>query len=946
MNKLLITGCLTIVANVLRAQQFGGNPPSIHWQQINTDTARIIFPVGMDSTAQRVSNVVHWLARNNPAPLGQQMHKINIVLQTQTTIANGYVSLAPYRSEFNLTPDLNNFDLGSIGWPEALAVHEFRHVQQFNNFRVGISKAAYYLFGDEGLLVANNAAVPDWFYEGDAVYNETITTNQGRGRLPFFTNEYKSLWLTSKNYKWMKLRNGSLRDYVPNHYPLGYLMVNYGREEYGLGFWTKVTRDAAAYRGLFYPFQGAIKRYSGLDYKTFRKNALDYYKKLSGVAGDKGIATQPQISQGTDAGIQNITSVNTKYVTNYLFPYQLSGDSILFLKTSYRHRPAFYIKDDVGEHRLRTKDISIDDQYSYRNGKIVYSAFEPDARWGWKDFGVIKIYDVYTHQQRTLSHRTKYFTPDISPDGNKIAVVKVFPGGKGQLLILDANSGKIVQQFHSVEIGLFTDPKFIDDTSLVTAVRLADGKMALAIADIAAGSLERLTTPSYGVLGYPNVRNGIVYFTASFSGNDELYALRLNDKKVFRITQTSLGNYFVNASDQKLIWSRFTADGYQVQGMSSDERNWTEVSEMEVTTPTSSFPVAHSSELHDILTNEVPNRSFNVSKYKQGGHLFRFHSWRPYYADPDFNYSIYSDNILNTMSTELFYHYNQDDKTNGVGVNLLYGAFYPYIKGGMEYTFDLPVVINNKAAYINRLETKVGLTIPLDFTSGRTFKNLVIGTDYVYNQQIFKGIYKDSISNQNFSYLYHYLSWSQFIQQATQHIYPRLGYSVSLNHRHAITLYDSYQFLATASIYLPGFFSTHNIIFNGSFQQRDTMNILFSNHFVNARGYNDYYLSRMWRLSANYHFPIFYPDWGFANILYFSRIRGNAFYDFEKVYSKNKLVTRDLRSVGGELYFDTRWWNEYPLTFGVRFSHLLDNELAGETQRNVFEILIPIVIPQ
>ncbi|TMI80992.1 MAG: hypothetical protein E6H10_12655 [Bacteroidetes bacterium] len=946
MNKFLSTCCLLIAVNFLCAQQFGGNPPSIHWNQINTDTARIIFPIGMDSTAQRVSNIVHWLARNNPAPLGHQLRKINIVLQTQTTIANGYVSLAPYRSEFNLTPELNNFDLGSIGWPEALAVHEFRHVQQYNNFRVGISKAAYYLFGDEGLLVANNAAVPDWFFEGDAVYNETITTNQGRGRLPFFLNEYKSLWLANKNYKWMKLRNGSLKDYVPNHYPLGYLMVNYGREKYGLDFWSKVTRDAAAYRGLFYPFQGAVKRYSGLDYKTFRKDAFDYYEKLSGVTGDKVIATQQEINQGTAAGIRSITPINTKYVTNYFFPYQLGGDSILYLKTSYRTRPAFYIRDVAGEHRLRTKDIALDEQFSYRNGKIVFAAFEPDARWAWKDFSVIKILDVYSHQQRTLSHRTKYFTPDISPDGNKIAAVEVLPGGKSQLLILDANSGKIIQQFHSIEISLFTDPKFIDDTSAVTAVRLADGEMALAIADINVGSLERLTTPSYGVLGFPSVNNGMVYFTASFSGNDELYALRLNDKKVFRITQTSLGNYFVTASAQKLVWSGFAAEGYQLQGMNSDEKTWTEVSEMEITAPTNPFPIAHSDELHDILSSEVPNRSFDISKYKQGGHLFRFHSWRPYYADPDFTYSIYSDNILNTMSTELFYHYNQDDKTNGVGVNLLYGAFYPYINGGMEYTFDLPVVINNKAAYINRLETKVGVSLPLDFTRGRTFKNLVIGTNYVYNQQIFKGIYKDSISNQNFSYLHHYLSWSQFIQQSTQHIYPRLGYSISLNHRYAISLYDSYQFIGSASIYLPGFFSTHNIILNGSFQQRDTINILFSNRFVNARGYNDYYLSRMWKLGVNYHFPIVYPDWGFANILYLQRIRGNAFYDFERVYSKNKLVTRDLRSVGGELYFDTRWWNEYPLTFGVRFSHLLDNELAGETKRNVFEILIPIVIPQ
>ena len=165
---------------------FGGNPPSIHWKQINTDTARIIFPEGNDSTAQRVSNIVHWLAKNNPAPLGNRVRKINIVLQTQTTISNGYVSLAPFRSEFYLTPSLNNFDIGSINWPEELAVHEYRHVEQFNNFRNGISKLAYYLFGDEGLLVAMNAAVPDWFFEGDAVYNETITTNQGRGRVSFF----------------------------------------------------------------------------------------------------------------------------------------------------------------------------------------------------------------------------------------------------------------------------------------------------------------------------------------------------------------------------------------------------------------------------------------------------------------------------------------------------------------------------------------------------------------------------------------------------------------------------------------------------------------------------------------------------------------------------------------------------------------------------------------
>lgn len=935
--SFLLPCALSLVPCVLFSQQFGGNPPSIKWKQINTDTARVIFPVGMDSIAQRVSNVVLWLARNNPAPLGSQMHKINIVLQTQTTISNAYVSLAPFRSEFYLTPSLNNFDEGSLNWAEGLAVHEFRHVQQFNNFRNGISKAAYYLFGDEGLLVAENAAVPDWFYEGDAVYNETITTNQGRGRIPFFLNDYKSLWLYNKQYSWMKLRNNSMKDYVPNHYPLGYLMVNYGREKYGLDFWTKVTHDASAFKGLFYPFQRAIKKYSGVDYKTFREDAFEYYKKQRGITGGESHAAS------TD-GVVDITTLNTKFVTNYFFPYRVTKDSLVYLKTSFRQRAAFMISDASGEHHLRTRDISTDEQFSYRNGKIVYAAYEPDPRWGWRDFSVIKILDVHTGEQRTVAHRTKYFTPDISPDGSKIAAVLVMPGGTSELHVLDANNGTIVQQFRSAEISVFTDPKFIDENSLITAVRLNDGRMALALAKIGAGSIERLTMPSYGIMGYLSIQNGVVYFSASFSGNDELYALELASKKISRLTNTSLGNYFVNAYGDKLTWSGFTAEGYQLKQMDLDKNKWVEVTEMEIKNPVVEFPVAHSDELHDILLGEVPSRKFSETKYKQAGHLVRFHSWRPYFSDPDYYYSVYSDNILNTLSTQVFYHYNSNDRTNGSGLSLLYGAWYPYINGGFEYTFNQPVVINNKSAVVDKIEPTVGVSVPLNFSRGRTFKFLTAGTNYILQKEIRKDT--DSLAGVSFSYLHHYLSWSQYIEQAVQHIFPRLGYVLSFDDRYAITNYHGYQFIGSASIFLPGFFSTHSIVLTGSIQQRDTTNILFSNNFANARGYNDYDLSRMWRLSANYHFPIFYPDWGFGNLLYFLRIRANAFFDFEKVYSDDKTESRNLRSVGGEIYFDTKWWNEYPLTFGIRLSHLLDNELVGGTQKNVFEILVPIVIPQ
>ena len=136
-SLVFLSGFISVIAI---GQQFGGNPPSVKWKQISTDTVRIIFPVGLESQANRAATIVHRLAADNMNSLGNRVKKINIVLQNQTTIPNGYVNLGPYRSEFYMTPAFNNLDQGSITWADQLALHEYRHVQQYNNFKQGISK--------------------------------------------------------------------------------------------------------------------------------------------------------------------------------------------------------------------------------------------------------------------------------------------------------------------------------------------------------------------------------------------------------------------------------------------------------------------------------------------------------------------------------------------------------------------------------------------------------------------------------------------------------------------------------------------------------------------------------------------------------------------------------------------------------------------------------------
>ena len=118
----------------------------------------------------------------------------------------------------------------------------------------------------------------------------------------------------------MKLRNGSLKDYVPTHYPIGYMLVNYGNEKYGADFWKNVTHDAASYKGLFYPFQHAVKKYAGVNYEVFKKEAFAYYKKDKPELQMLNGASPQKINQGTEAGEQNISTATKNFVTNYFFP--------------------------------------------------------------------------------------------------------------------------------------------------------------------------------------------------------------------------------------------------------------------------------------------------------------------------------------------------------------------------------------------------------------------------------------------------------------------------------------------------------------------------------------------------------------------------------------------------------------------------------------------------
>jgi hypothetical protein len=907
-------------------QQFGGNPSSLRWRQINTDTIRVIFPAGLDSTAERIAAVTHQLQVKYSHTIGGQIRKVNLVLQNNSTLSNAYVALAPYRSEFYLMPPQNALELGAQNWADNLAIHEFRHVQQYSNFNHGWSKLLSVLFGQDGQAVANAAAVPDWFFEGDAVYNETLLSRQGRGRLPFFFNGYRSLYQAGKQYNFMQLRNGSLRHYIPDHYQLGYLLVAYGREKYGDDFWRNITQDAVRFRPLFYPLQHAVKRYAGVPYTRFVQDALQYYQQQW---------TKPVVEP------QWLTPVERNNVVDYRYPYRTAGGGLIVLKNSYRSIPAFYYISPAGtEQKIAVRDIAYDDYFSFNNGKIVYAAYQADTRWGNREYSNIKVLDIASGRCTTLSFHAKYFSPDIAHNGQMLVATAYTPMQQSSLVILD-EAGKPVKQFTAAEGHVFSYPKFAAGDRFVYCMeRNREGEMAIRRLEWQTGSWQEILPFGNRITGFPVVQGDTLLYTCSNRGHDETWAYVESRQKHFRLAGYTTGLYQAAGSEGNTVTgSVFTAAGYRLGRFPAA---WDATGEGD--TLTGLYVHAPFNSPANYTLQQLPGRVFPESKYPKAFRLLNFHSWRPYYSQPELTVAVYGENVLNTLQSQLYYTYNYNEGFSKVGYTGVYGGWYVQPVIGISQTWNRNTLYSRDTSfYWNELNANAGLRLPLDFSAGKQYRYLTLSSTYNVQQVRWTGLAKQSQQNLSFSYLESRLQYTGQIQQATQHIYPRWAQSLVLQYRNILGSYTARQFLASASFYLPGLSSNHNIVLGLAYQGRDTANqYYFSDNFPFSRGYTAIDFPRMWRLSANYHIPLLYPDWGFGNLVYFRRVRLNAFYDYTIGRSLRSAVNTPFHTAGAELYFDTKWWNQQLVSFGVRYSRLLNNEFNGTRRSGVWELILPV----
>ncbi len=941
------------------------NNPHLRWRQINTPNFKVIYPDGFEVQAQRMANTLEHIRIPEAKTMGVAPRKISIILQNQSSVSNGFVSITPRRSEFFAMPSQNYNFLGNNDWLDLLATHEYRHIVQFQHANRGFNKALYYLFGANTLAAMSYVAVPQWFWEGDAVATETAFTSSGRGRIPNFDLLFRTNLQEGRTFNYNKQYLRSYKHNIPDHYVLGYNMVSYLRKKTGNpDAWENITRKAWSAPFIPFAFSSAIKKETALYVKDLYKEMADELQK----------EWKEQQSKLALTSFEPVHTRKTRAYTDYRYPHEFARDSILVLKSGIGDIEELTMLVNGKEKKIMTPGVmNSSGMLSVANGRVVWNEYRYDPRWRMKTYSVVVGYDLKTKLRKFVSLNSRYASAALSPDGTKVVTVETGTDYKTRLVVLDYESGSILKEFENPNNDFISMPRWsANGNDIVALVTNRKGK-AIVIIDFKTGQSKQLTDFSDENIGYPVPHGNYVLYNSPLSGIDNVYALDASSGQRFQITSARYGAYNPSVSiDGKFIfYNEQSKDGLDVVRISFDPTTWKPVASG-ATQSTDSFEHLIEQEGRPTLLDSIPTQNFSIKKYSQLTHLINPFSWGAYVNNSltEVNVGISSRDVLSTTSINAGYLFDINERTGSWNAGLSYQGFYPIVdvkflkgtrsvnEGDLQYDkivgTDTTTVVENLTFDWKEQTVEAGLRIPLITTSSRFLGNFTI-SNYVgftsiadFTNSIDGGgrllpsnfpqyFFRNYADGGDLIYNHFSMSGYRLLKQSRRDINSKWGQAFFLNVFGTPYKgdYSGSLFSFQGQLYFPGLFKHHSFWGYWAYQKSDIAevrlstqegldNYTFRNQIPLPRGQSVSRFQNFYSMSANYALPLWYPDLNVGPLVNVQRVRANAFLDYGSGSSEffDQPVNQSYLSTGVEVKLDLNVLRLLPqFDIGFRYSY-------------------------
>lgn len=930
-----------LIAPILEAQELPNLPPSIKWQQIKSEHFKIIYPKGLEDEAQRTTNILENVYEPASHSLGAHPRKFPVILQNQHTVSNGFVTIAPYRSEFYLFEPQNYRTQGNDRWLERLAVHEYRHIVQFEKAITPINKALYFIMGEYGPFLSSAAAVPQWFFEGDAVGVETALGRSGRGRIPSFLMAFKANLIEKGGFNYYKQYLKSYRDLVPNHYVTGYLMTTYLKNKSGADVWDRIVGRSFARPYIPFTFSNSMKKESG-------KHLIPTYNEM--LAEQKQLYIH-QLNQITPTPFTQALHKPNKNFTNYYFPRRVYDGRVLAIKFGFSDITSFVLVDDGGKeeniHKLGVWQNP--DNLSSNDSTVVWAELELDPRWQMRTYSVIKKLNLKTGEASRLTKKTKYMAPTISNDGKHVAAIYQSENGFYEIHLLDAHTGDLIKRFENEQNALYSVPQF--DTkgeNLILLKNQGKGK-AIVLKNIETQLEQELYFSDKENLGNPVIQGEWLYYATDRNGIDNIYAMNLKNKVHYQVTSSKYGAFCPRLSkENELLYNEYTVDGFEMASVSVKPNTWKKADEVKFVGFNFQQEMVEQEGFEDVLYN-YPDSAYNSSKYPKLSKAVRPHSWGlvTLPLNNQYSFGIYSRDLLATTSLSATAKFNNNERIWRYGLSGSYQAYYPIIDASFAFgprTVDVVTQTNSgnqrQTYQWDESNIEVGLRLPLFLTNSKYSRKLELGvtTEYIAVENYDVPVLDlRNVRNGELIAMEYQASFQRLLRRSFLDLSSRWGQTLQVTYKQTPFGgdYNSEQFALQSHLFFPGLFRHHSIRLTGAYQYDNNDEYQFSSPISFTRGYGYRSYDQFTNLSFNYKLPLAYMDWHLGPIFNLQRIYINGFYDYGIGKNDSEMESdSNLQSVGAELSFNFNLFRLLPLIdMGVRYVYLPDEHDA------VFQII-------
>ena len=627
-----------VLAALIAAPAFAQqSPPGLDWRRIRTERFNVIFPAAITEDAQRAANTLEHIYGPVSKTLKGPRKRLDVVLANQSAQANGFVALAPRRSVWFSTPPQ---DAGRLSgdWYQLLAVHEMRHVVQFDRMRRGLVRLAWLFFGEQGHSIAG-LLVPPWFWEGDAVGIETALSRTGRGRIPRFGLHIRALLLEGRRYSYYKAHHRSYRDWYPGHYPLGYFLTTYVKRRHGAGTWDKVLGRTARWGFHPFAFSRALRKYTGASAARTYERTMD---ELAGLwrTRQEGLPTTPLrlLAGQSRPGVW----------TNYEYPQPLADGSVLASKSGLAD-PWTLVRLHPGGREERLRFYQSLGGIRAGGGVAAWNRSTPDRRWGFRDFSDVVVLDIDSGRMRQLTRKARLFAPAPSPDGARVAAVEFGPDRRCHLVLLETASGAGQARFPAPDGVFWRTPAWSPDGGHIAVVRQDEQGNALELIDLADGRGRIVLPHTHADIGWPVFWGSYLLFDSPQGGIDNIHAVHMPDGARYRVTSRPLAATHAAVAGDSLLFQEYTVDGYRVAAMLLDPAAWTPAGQAPDRELRYFEPLIDQEQGGPVLA-DIPQRVYPVSRYRPLGNLLNVHSWSFSPLPPSYALSLTSNDLLDLSS--------------------------------------------------------------------------------------------------------------------------------------------------------------------------------------------------------------------------------------------------------------------------------------------------------